>query len=218
MLCENVCHIKLTYSNTWKQLALQRKRKLIYFRLIDFVYKHNILYKNQFELQKGESTEHAISDLYCKIVKSGKNKLYNFRLCERLWYCRGQSLHLFTSYLENRTQSVKIGEHISSAQTATCGATQGSVSGPLLFLLYINDVYFFSSNVVTFHPLCKWYVCLSLKSNLSNLETDINTALQNVTNWLRANRLTLNGSISSLLLFNIANKPHDKFEIFIDQE
>ena len=61
-------------------------------------------------------------------------------------------------------------------------------------------------------------MCLSLKSNLSNLETDINTALQNVTNWLRANRLTLNGSISSLLLFNIANKPHDKFEIFIDQE
>ena len=53
---------------------------------------------------------------------------------------RGNPLTWFENYLYNRNQVVKIGDTISSSQTIICGMPQGSTLGPLLFLLYINDL------------------------------------------------------------------------------
>ena len=46
----------------------------------------------------------------------------------------------FSSYLDGRTQTTQIGSYISKTQNTTCGVPQGSVLGPLLFLIYINDI------------------------------------------------------------------------------
>ena len=54
--------------------------------------------------------------------------------------------------------------------------------------------------------------------NISTLETELNIAPLDFTNWLRANKLTLNISKSNLLSFDVGNKPQTKFEIFIDYE
>ena len=57
-----------------------------------------------------------------------------------------------------------------------------------------------------------------LHHNISTLETELNIALHNVTNWLTVNIVTRNVSKSNLLLFNVGSKPQNKFEIFIDHE
>ena len=64
---------------------------------------------------------------------------------------RGVALDLFKSYLQNRPQMVKVGGITSNPMTVKCGVPQGSVLGPILLLIYINDIHKLSSEILKFH-------------------------------------------------------------------
>ena len=66
---------------------------------------------------------------------------------------RGVVLKLFTNYLSNRTQYVSYNSYKSGLRDIVCGVPQGSILGPLLFILYVNDV-MFTSNVLHFYFVC----------------------------------------------------------------
>ena len=100
------------------------------------------------------------------------------------------ALNWFKSYLCNRSQCVSIDGQLSDELKITHGFPQGSVLGPLLFLLYINDVPL-SSNILNFRLFADDTSPLYSHDNLSVLESIVNNELIKVSNWLIANKLTL---------------------------
>ena len=97
---------------------------------------------------------------------------YGFRGIINIW---------FSSYLQGRTHTTQIGPHISERLDSTCGVPQGSVLGPLLFLLYINDIQE-SSDKLSFTFLRMTQISFADK-NLKSLELSVNQELNKAYDW-----------------------------------
>ena len=103
------------------------------------------------------------------------------------------------SYLHNRQQRVKINQSTSDSKRITCGVPQGSFPGPLLFLIYINDI-FLAALKAAFHLFVDDTCMFHSNKNCKKLEDKINTSLDNITNWLKANKLMINVRKSNLIV------------------
>ena len=132
--------------------------KLMYARLISFINKHKLLYKYQFGFRKNHSTALALIEITDNIIKdleSGKCSAgifidfkkafdtvdHNILLSKLEHYgIRGQTLEWLKSYITNRQQFAYVNGKNSKMEQITCGVPQGSVLGPLLFLIYTNDI------------------------------------------------------------------------------
>ena len=123
----------------------------------------------------------------------------------------GDELCWFMSYLDNRKQAVNIGSSLSSFQNINIGVPQGSILGPLLFLIhvYVNNL----SNCVN----CKTVMyaddtnLLFRSSHPNSLQEDLNNNSSNIGKWFLENNLTLNINKTKLMIFG-TNNNLDKFK------
>ena len=119
---------------------------------------------------------------------------------------RGTALNWFTSYLSERQQYVSVNGNTSDQLEISCGVPQGSVLGPLLFLIYINDL----PNVSKFLSFFLFAddTNIYFKSHdLTQLQKIMNRELKKVKKWLDANRLALNIDKTNFVVFH---PPHIK--------
>ena len=117
---------------------------------------------------------------------------------------RGVANEWFSSYLKNRAQFVSIGNVSSTIKKLLTSVPQGSVLGPLLFLLYINDLHNSVRYAKTYHFADDTSVILS-STSLEILSKRINKDLFNLSNWLKANKLSLNVKKTELVIFRSKN-------------
>ena len=130
---------------------------------------------------------------------------------------RGPAKDWFESYLKNRHQIVKIGDTLSDKMQIVCGVPQGSILGPILFLLYINDIKN-SSKILKFFLYADDTSTLLRSKSIQELESIYNKELSYVTDWLNANKLTLNVEKSNLVLFRSTKKTVETLNIKIKGE
>ena len=114
---------------------------------------------------------------------------------------RGTALQWFKSYLSCRSQYVSVNGHNSSHLSVTCGVPQGSVLGPLLFLLYINDLPN-SSRKLSFYLFADDTNIYFESSSVKQLQKVVNKELKHVKKWLDANKLALNVSKTNFIIFH----------------
>lgn len=197
--------------------------KLVYQRLSNFFEKQSVIYDKQFGFRAQHSTAHALLLLTEKIRTSIDKGLYSCGIFLDLqkafdtvdhsillnklshYGVRGLPLQWFTSYLSNRKQFVCIDNVNSNYLNISCGVPQGSVLGPLLFLIYVNDFYK-CSQLFDFHLFADDTNLFMNNKNLSELEALLNQELHQVGIWLSTNKLSLNIDKTSFVIFHPPQK------------
>ena len=193
--------------------------KLVYTRLYSFLKKFNIISNSQFGFRKGHSTSHLTSLLTDQLASSFNNKMPSLGvfldlskafdtinheiLLKKLSYygIRGTVHNWFKSYLTGRTQQVKFNATTSNIKPITSSVPQGSNLGPLLFIVYVNDF----PNCLAFGNSLSFAddTTIILKDKCINkLFENTNKELQNIDNWLIANKLSINITKTKYILFS----------------
>ena len=197
--------------------------KCIKSRLLNYICSNNIINPVQYGFQPGISTQDAILHVTEKLYSNLNKKLatigifIDFSKCfDTINHCilirklerygiRGLPLQLLISYLENRCQTVKIGNTFSEKLDIGIGVPQGSVLGPILFLLYVNEI----PNICRNFTSCLFAddtTFLSSGYNIDSLFHSCNEALEKFSGWCCANRLSVNVTKTNFML--ISNRIH----------
>ena len=181
----------------------------MYKRLYSFLNIHNCLTDLQFGFRANHSTSHALISITEKIRDALDNNKFacsvfidlkkafdtvdhNILIAKLEYYgARNISKNWFSSYLQNRSQFVTLSGYVSSSRYVQVGVPQGSVLGPLLFLIYINDLNLSVKNSIV-HHFADDTNLLYINKSMKVLSKKINYDLKGITNWLNANRISLN--------------------------
>lgn len=197
--------------------------KIFSHRIMQFLNKNNILSNSQHGFRKARSTTSAILSV-SEIINEALNENHiaigvfldikkafdtvdHSILCKKLerYGFRGLSLKFLESYMTGRHQTVVIDNHVSTQQPITMGIPQGSVLGPILFSLYVNDIpdYLVEAQAIMYADDTALVVTAKSQAQAEGI---LNGELKSINNWFLSNRLSLNILKTKYTIFKSPHK------------
>ena len=196
--------------------------KIVATKLIKFLESTKQLYKHQYGFRPRHSTIHPVIHLMNQIAEENDKPTKNITMASFLdlskafdtishkillhklnnMGIRGVVNSWFRSYLNNRLQYMEILKHKSSLENVVCGVPQGSILGPILFIIYINDIH--NSTLLKVLCFADDTTCSFSTSNPINLCNTMNHELELLSQWIRSNKLSLNVGKTKYIVFGPA--------------
>ena len=186
---------------------------------------NNLFYDNQFGFREGKNTCLAISKLMENLYESfNRSEIkqgvfldfskafdsidHNILLKKLPYYhFTSSAIKLMSSYLTDRSQYIKLGDHCSTRRKISIGVPQESVLGPLLFLIFINDL-------INSAPQME-YILFADNTNIFSSEPQVlKEKLFKIEEWCLANRLILNTKKTFQVIFKAPNKVISNPDVF----
>ena len=202
--------------------------KLLFNRLYSFLESNNCIYNLQFGFRQKHSTNHALLSMsqqmwdtidkgniavgvfvdFQKAFDTVNHKILLRKL--EHYGIRGIANKWFATYLSKRKQYVSINGTFSETKTIEHGVPQGSVLGPLLFLVYINDLHTCIKHSTTRHfadDTNLLHIIDLSKPRNRNLTRKLNSDLKSLNHWLLANKISLNSTKTEIIFFRNKRTP-----------
>ena len=197
--------------------------RIMYDQIYQYLSDNSLLSEHQFGFRKFHSTASALLDSTNSWYVNMDRKKFNLVVLLdlkkafdtidhgillsklELYGITGSALSMIRSYLSDRNKKCQLGDLVSTERRVTCGIPQGSILGPLFFLVYINDL-----------PECLNQATPRLFADDTNLtvagesiqeiELNMNSDLACINEWLLANKLSLNVTKTEFILIGSAHK------------
>ncbi|MCG8048754.1 MAG: endonuclease/exonuclease/phosphatase family protein [Candidatus Thiodiazotropha taylori] len=201
------------------------QERIVHKNIYNFLHANNLLYKYQSGFLPNHSTTYQLVDIYQHICQTFDNNQYSCMIfCDvskafdRVWHkglifklkqhgINGHLLNWIRDYLSNRSQKVIIKSSTSSARNTNAGVPQGSVLGPLLFLVYVNDI---ADSLLSLTRLFADDSSLFYSaSSLDDIQGIINHDLRVLSAWAKQWLVTFNSLKTEAVLFTL--KPFEQF-------
>ena len=203
--------------------------KHVHDSLMNYLEKHELLCINQSGFRPNHSCETAlvrITEKWLKALNEGEMVgvvLVDFKKAFDLvdhsillnkmkaYQLSMAAIHWFSSYLSDRRQLVQINNDFSDREVITCGVPQGSILGPLLFLLFVNDLPLCTSNVIT-DLYADDTTLYDINRSVSVIEHNLSAAVKDVSTWSKQNGMVINFDKTKVMLITTRQK-RDQLEI-----
>ena len=209
--------------------------RILYNQLYQYFNSNNLLAEQQYGFRTNHSTEYAAvklvdtiskemesgstpTALYIDLSKAVDTLSFHILLYKLNYYgVKGNAFKLLKNYLTNRKQYVVFNSQNSETVHITTGVPQGSILGPLIFSICINDLITISNKLKFIMYADDTTIYFNLEDfDPYHLKRDINNELEKITLWLKMNKLSLNVQKTKFMIFHRKQKQISELNIVLN--